>query len=171
MPVHFLTVLSFNLQKANVKKYVFFLRLVLTSLLFLKPQSLHPALPTQGPWDTHCNEGRANGSAGCTGVPILLSPSPCVPAPCMGKGRQPRMGEHAAHNTALQGQPQCKSKPSFLGNKDTIKRGCCLTEAGPQSQSALLGKARQTNKRRAGQVGHFLSHSERRRRAGGLTRN
>lgn len=63
-----------------------------TCFSFLMPQSCSPDLPAQRPRDTHCNGGRASGSAGCTGVPILLSPSLGVPVPCRGKGRQPREG-------------------------------------------------------------------------------
>ena len=48
---------------------------------------------------THCSGGRASGSAGCTGVPIPLSPSLGAPVPC--SGRQTRV---RGENTELEGQ-------------------------------------------------------------------
>ena len=51
---------------------------------------------------THCSGGRASGSAGCTGVPIPLSPSLGAPVPC--RERQSRV---RGENTELEGQLGC----------------------------------------------------------------
>lgn len=116
----------FNLQKANVKKYHGLLRLVLTSLLFFKPQHLRPALPQlscpRARGDTHCNGGRVSGSAGCTGVPILLSPSRGAPAPCMGKRGQPRMVS-ARPATLNPGPAPGQEQTISPGKQDTPPRG------------------------------------------------
>lgn len=65
-------------------------RLAPPSFLQMVPSSSSLALLTpalQEGWKgTHCSVGRASGSGDCTGVPILLSPSPVALAPCRGRG-------------------------------------------------------------------------------------
>ena len=97
----------FNIHKANMRIHCGFV-----------PSSdiapLTPGAPSPGTRHTHCNGARVSGSAGCTGVPTLLSPSPCVPAPCRGRGGNPGRGEFRTLNSRAAGPPAQGSASDIL---------------------------------------------------------
>lgn len=160
MPVHLLE-FCFNLQKANMKKYHGFVRLVLTSLLFKAPEP-PPSSSDPGAMGTLTVTG--GGRAALPAVlafPFFSFLLSAFPLPARAKGGNP--GWMSVQPTTLNSRASPSARANHLPweTKMPCPEGVLLSRGGTIFPLSLARKGL-PNKRRAGPVDHFLSHLGRR---------